>query len=103
MSATPPDNGPTRSNSAGDGVGLGVTDARGAMRTGRNIWILVISLALAVVVVLGYWVLHAPHLNALNDAKAARTTQNATGYPVQDASPRESPAPNEPPAAGNTQ
>ena len=54
-------------------------------------------------VVLGYWVLHAPHLNALNDAKAARTTQNATGYPVQDAAPRESPAPNEPPAAGNAQ
>jgi hypothetical protein len=83
-------------------VGLSVTEARGAVRTGRNIWVLVISLALAIVVLMGYWLLHAGRFHAVNNARAVRT-QNVTGYPVQGASARPSPAPNEAPAAGNYQ
>ena len=51
MSSMPPD---PRAGPAGAAGPEGtVTAARGAERTGRNIWILVISLALAVVLLLG--------------------------------------------------
>ncbi len=103
MSDTPPAKPPGSTQAPGDGVALGVTDARGAERTGRNIWILVISLALAVVLVLGYWLLHAPGFHALHAARTDRTQQNVTGYPVQGASARPSPGPGEAPAAGNSQ
>ncbi|WP_158913071.1 hypothetical protein [Caulobacter sp. S45] len=102
MSTTPPTQDPSRANRAGEGIASSVTDARGAVRTGRNIWILVISLALAVVVVMGYWLLYAPHFNALNNARAAGA-RNVSGYPVQNASPRSSPAPGEPSNTGNAQ
>jgi hypothetical protein len=102
MSQTPPTKVSDRGDAAGDGVGVSVTEARGAVRTGRNIWILVISLALAVVLVLGYWVVRAPHLHTVDNARAVGA-QNVTGYPVQGASARPSPAPNEAPAAGNYQ
>jgi hypothetical protein len=101
MSQTPPTKLSSRGG-AGDGVGLTVTEARGAVRTGRNIWILVISLVLAIVVVLGYWLLHAPRFHAVNNERVTRA-QNLTGYPVQGASTRSSPAPNEAPASGNYQ
>lgn len=102
MSQTPPSETPPRSDTAGDGAALSVTEARGAVRTGRNIWVLVISLTLAVVLVLGYWVLHASSFHALHNDRVVRS-QNVTGYPVQGASARPSPAPNEAPAAGNFQ
>ena len=38
------------------------TEARGAMRTGRAIWILVISLALVTVALIGLWLVNAPHM-----------------------------------------
>jgi hypothetical protein len=102
MSQTPPTKASSRGDAPGGGVGLSVTEARGAVRTGRNIWVLVISLALAIVVVLGYWLLHAPRFHAVNNERVTRT-QNLTGYPVQGASARPSPAPNAAPAAGNYQ
>jgi hypothetical protein len=55
---------PPRAGVAGPEVT--VTEARGAERTGRNIWILVISTALAVVLLIGYWLLHAPHMANIN-------------------------------------
>jgi hypothetical protein len=106
MSQIPPSEGPARGDApgtgagGGEGVGLTVTEARGAVRTGRNIWVLVISLTLAIVVLLGYWLLHAPRFHAVNNERVVRT-QNLTGYPVQGASARPSPAPDEP--AGNSQ
>ena len=100
MSAVPPPEDPTQPRQAGDGVEMSVTRARGAERTGRAVWILGISLFLAVVLVIGYWLTHAPRLHALNDARAVGS-QNITGYPVQDASPRPSPGPGQAPAAGN--
>jgi hypothetical protein len=99
MSATPPTEDPPR---AGDGGALGVTRARGAERTGRNIWILVISMALAVVLVLGYWLMHAPRFHALGNERAVRT-RSVTGFPVQGSSARPSPGPGQAPAAGNFQ
>ncbi len=101
MSQTPPGKTPPH-GAAGDGVGLSVTEARGAVRTGRNIWVLVISLALAAVVLLGYWLMHAPRFHAVNNARVVRA-QSVSGYPVQGASARPSPAPNQAPAAGNFQ
>ena len=64
MSYTPPDRDETTTGAAGPEVS--VTEARGAMRTGRNIWILVISLALAVVLLLGYWLMHASRMSGIN-------------------------------------
>ena len=64
MSSPPPDRNADTDGAAGPEVT--VTEARGAERTGRNIWILVISLALAVVLLLGYWLLHAPHMSSIS-------------------------------------
>jgi hypothetical protein len=49
---------------------LGVVEARGAIRTGRAIWILVISLGLAVVLVLGVWLLHSRGLSNVTHPQA---------------------------------
>ncbi len=71
MSPTPPiSSGPrsagdSSSNAAGDGVELSVVEARGAQRTGA-IWILIISLTLAVVVLGGYWLTQASKMQAVN-------------------------------------
>jgi hypothetical protein len=64
MSNTTP--GPEANRAADAGAEVSVTEARGAERTGRNIWILVISTLLAVVLLLGYWLLHAPHMASIN-------------------------------------
>jgi hypothetical protein len=104
MSATPP-NDPQKTNAgtnrAGDGARLGVTEVRGAERTGRNIWILVISVTLAIVVVLGYWLFHAPHMAKLNHPQARDMNAiDAASYNMQDTGARGSPG--DQPAA-NTQ
>jgi hypothetical protein len=52
-------------NTVGDGVKLNVVEARGAQRTGA-IWILVISLTLAIVVLGAYWLIQAPRMGAVN-------------------------------------
>ena len=74
MAETPPDR-TTISASAASGAGVGesdvsVTEARGAMRNGRTIWILVISTTLAAVVLLGYWLLHASHMATVTHPQA---------------------------------
>jgi hypothetical protein len=71
MSSTPPISSRQRSaaegsaDAAGDGVKLDVVEARGAQRTGA-IWILVISLTLAVVALGAYWLIQAPRMQAVN-------------------------------------
>ena len=69
MAETPPDH-TTISASAASGGDVSATDARGAARTGRNIWILVISTALAAVLLLGYWLFHAPHMATVTHPQA---------------------------------
>ena len=69
MSTTPPDR-QTTSASAASGADMSATEARGAVRTGRNIWILVISTAMAAVLLLGYWLLHASHMATINHPQA---------------------------------
>ena len=64
MSSTPPD--PSAGTDGAAGPEVTVTAARGAERTGRNIWILVISLALAVVLLLGYVLVHAPRMASIS-------------------------------------
>ena len=64
MSYTPPDRDAQTPEAAGPEVT--VNEARGAVRTGRNIWILGISLTLAVVFLLGYWLLHASHMSKIS-------------------------------------
>ena len=64
MSSPPPERD---ANTTGEvGAEVTVTEARGAERTGRNIWILVISTVLAAVVLLGYWLIHAPHMSSIS-------------------------------------
>ena len=64
MSNPPPDRDAGISGAAGPE--LSATEARGAERTGRNIWILGISTLLAVVLLIGYWLIHAPHMAGIN-------------------------------------
>jgi hypothetical protein len=64
MSSPPPE--PSRDPSSE----VSVIEARGAIRTGRAIWILVISLGLAVVVVLGVWLLHSRGLSNVTHPQA---------------------------------
>jgi len=52
-------------NADGERVTLHVVEARGANRTGA-IWILVISLSLAIVVLGGYWLSQAHRMGAVN-------------------------------------
>ncbi len=69
MSPEPPTSSTPRPSpdpaAAGDGVALNVVEARGAQRTGA-IWILAISLALAIVVLGAYFLFQAPRLGAVN-------------------------------------
>jgi hypothetical protein len=99
MSATEPGRG-----GQGDGPTASVTEARGAVRTGRNIWILVISLALAVVLVLGYWaVAHAPRMQTLNHPQQRDlNTQDVSTFNTPAGSARQAP-PGEPSTSGNSQ
>jgi hypothetical protein len=64
MSYTPPEGDGSSSGAAGPEVS--VAAARGAVRTGRNVWILVISTALAVVLLIGYWLIHASSMSTIN-------------------------------------
>ncbi len=64
MSAPPPDRNSPPGNEAG--IEVGATDARGAQRTGRAIWILAISLGAAVILLLGYTLIHAPRMGAIS-------------------------------------
>jgi hypothetical protein len=72
MSPTPPISstgrptaGQSTDSESGDSIKLDVVAARGAQRTGA-IWILVISLALAIVVIGVYWLSQAPKMQAVN-------------------------------------
>ena len=92
MSVPPPPD-PKATNAAGDGARPGVTEARGAVRTGRNIWILVISLTLAVVVVLGYWLWRSPHMAIINHPQGRdMNTQDVSSYNMQDIGAKGAPA-----------
>lgn len=67
MSPTPPISSATRTsaNDTGDGMTLNVVEARGARRTGA-IWILAISLSLAIVALGAYLLIQAPRMAAVN-------------------------------------
>ena len=98
MSAPPP--GPSKTNAAGDGVHVSVTGVRGAARTGRNVWILAISLGLAVVVMIGYWLLHAPHFQAINHPQVRdENARDINSYRLQAGGARNAP-PGEPSTSG---
>ncbi len=98
MSTTPPDRQPTTSEPE-----VTVTDARGAQRTGRNIWILVISLGAAVVLLLGYTLLHAPRMGAINHPQPRDVNaQDISTFNTPGGSARGAP-PGEPSTTGNSQ
>lgn len=99
MSNTPPVD--PASNPGGDGAAVSVIEARGAQRTGRAIWILAISLGLAVVLLLGYVALHAGRMAAISHP-AGRHDLNATDantFQTPEPSPRQAP-PGEPSTTG---
>ena len=58
------------------GQTIGVDDARGAQRVGL-IWMLVISTALAAVLLLGFWAFNVGRLQASQDRVDARTAASA--------------------------
>ncbi len=66
MSNTPPGRSTGGNPAAGDGEQVDVVNARGAQRTGRQIWVLAISLGLIVVLMLGYVALHSRHMQTIN-------------------------------------
>ncbi len=97
MSSTPPDRNTT------SGPEVSVTDARGAQRTGRNIWILVISLGAAVVLLLGYTLLHAPRMGSINHPQVRDVNaQDISTFNTPGGSARGAP-PGEPSTTGNSQ
>jgi hypothetical protein len=65
LSSAPQTSSDPAANAAGDGVTLNVVEARGAQRTGA-IWILVISLSVAIVALGAYWLIQAPRMGAVN-------------------------------------
>ncbi len=80
-----------------------VTDARGAQRTGRAIWILVISLGAAVVLLLGYTLLHAPRMGSINHPQVRDVNaQDISTFNTPAGSARGAP-PGEPSTTGNSQ
>ena len=102
MAETPPDR-PTVSASAASGGDLSATEARGAVRTGRNVWILAISLALAVVLLLGYWLLHAPHMATVTHPQVRDlNTQDVSTFNTPAGSARQAP-PGAPSTGGTSQ
>ena len=97
MSMPPPDGNST------PGPEVTATDARGAQRTGRNIWILVISLGAAVVLLLGYTLIHAPRMGALNHPQVRDVNaQDISTFNTPGGSARGAP-PGEPSTTGNSQ
>lgn len=106
MSDTPPVNrSPTGDPAAGDGVELTVEEARGGRRSGRVIWILVISLAAAVVLLIGYWLIEAPHMQAVQAASGGGSGRALTNEAVSTfAAPEPAPRQTEPtpPSASNS-
>jgi len=90
---------------AGDGVEVRVDEARGSYRTGRAIWILVISLILAVVLLGGYWALHARSLQQVDAASGGGahgrrvTDSRVKMFNTQPPSPKQAP-PGEPSTTG---
>ena len=98
MSTTPPDRDPTS-----NGPEVTVTDVRGAQRTGRNIWILVISLGAAVVLLLGYTLLHAPRMGSISHPQPRDVNaQDISTFNTPGGSARGAP-PGEPSTTGNSQ
>ena len=102
MSVTPPDRN-ARPSPGAAGPELNPTEARGAERTGRNIWILVVSLALAVILLLGYWLLHASHMAAINHPQVRdMNSQDISTFNTPAGSARQAP-PGTPSTETNTQ
>lgn len=98
MSNTPP----TGPQTSGDGEEVSVVGARGAQRTGRAIWILGISLGLAVLLLLGYVLLHAGHMQSISHpAGRDLNAADANTFQTPEPSPRQAPA-GEPSTTGNT-
>ena len=98
MSTLPPDN-----DSTAAGPEVTITEARGAQRTGRNIWILVISLGLAVILLLGYVALHASRMGAINHPQVRDVNaKDISTFNTPGGSARPAP-PGEPSTTGNSQ
>ena len=87
MSSLPPDR-----NGSAAGPEVTPTEARGAVRTGRNIWILIISLALVTVVLIGLWLLNAPHMARINHPQVRdMNTQDVSTFNTPAGSARGAP------------
>ncbi len=100
MSNSPPAD--PAGNPGGDGETVSVVGARGAQRTGRAIWILAISLGLAVVLLLGYVALHSGHMQSISHpAGRDLNTSDVNSFQTPEPSPRQAP-PGEPSTTGNS-
>lgn len=101
MPALPPDQ-PTSHADAGDGVEVTVNQARGGQRSGRIIWILVISLVFVTVALLGIWLLRAPQLGSAKDGSEKAThSADVNSFQAPQPSPKQAP-PDMPSTTGQT-
>lgn len=98
MPALPPDQD-VSSAAAGDGVERTVNQARAGQRTGRVIWILVISLILVTVALFGIWALRAPQLASPKSGNAK--SPEAASFNAPEPSPKQAP-PGMPSTTGQT-
>ena len=101
MPALPPDQETSHAD-AGDGVEVTVNQARGGQRSGRIIWILVISLIFVTVALLGIWLLRAPQLGSAKDGnEKAASARDISNFQSPQPSPKQAP-PDMPSTTGQT-
>ena len=102
MSTSTPTPDP-KDTGASAGPDMTATATRGAERTGRNIWILVISLGAAIVLMIGYWLIHASHFASINHPQGRDLNhQDISTFNTPAGSARPVP-PGEPSTSGNSQ
>ncbi len=91
MSTPPPtSNRSVAENPGGDGVEIRVDDVRGGQRTGRMVWILLISIGAIAVLFAAYLIMNARHMQAIpqqHDLNARDVSTFRTPPP----SPRQTP------------
>ena len=93
MSSTPPtSNQSVAENPAGDGVEISVDDARSGQRTGRVVWILLISLGVLVIVFAVYLIANARHFQSIhNPSQRDLNATDAASFSTPPSQPRQTP------------
>ena len=93
MSSTPPGESPNMTNAAGDGVEISVDDARSGQRSGRVIWIMLLSIGAIVVLFAILLAVNAGHMQRIHQtAGRDLNAHDASTYQTPPPSPRATPS-----------